>query len=59
MRVLLIEDDPDIVRVVTRGLEVEGFSVEVATSGTDGLWRVTEGEIDVVVLDLLLPGLNG
>lgn len=59
MRVLLIEDDPDIVRVVARGLEAEGFSIEVATSGTDGLWRVTEGEIDVVVLDLLLPGLTG
>ncbi len=59
MRVLLIEDDPDIARVVSRGLEVEGFSVEVAINGVDGLWRVTEGEIDVVVLDLLLPELTG
>ncbi len=59
MRVLLIEDDPDIVRVVTRGLEAEGFSVEVATDGTDGLWRATESGVDVIVLDLLLPGLTG
>ncbi len=59
MRVLLIEDDPEIARVVTRGLAAEGFQMEVAADGNDGLWRATEGEFDAIVLDLLLPGMSG
>lgn len=59
MRVLLIEDDPEVNRVVTRGLEVEGFSVNPTSNGTDGLWQASEGTFDVIVLDLLLPGMNG
>ncbi len=59
MRVLLIEDDPEITRVVRRGLETEGFSLDVAANGTDGLWQATEGEFDAIVLDLLLPGMSG
>lgn len=59
VRILLVEDDVDIVRVVSRGLLAQGFSVETADNGTDGLWQATEGEFDAIVLDLLLPGLSG
>ena len=42
-----------------RGLEAEGFAVDVALDGTDGLWMATENTYDVIVLDIMLPGLNG
>ena len=41
------------------GLEAEGYVVEVAHDGIDGLWRATEFEFDAVLLDIMLPGLNG
>lgn len=59
MRLLLVEDDAEVARVVTRGLEAEGFSVDVADNGVDGLWRAGETTFDAVILDLLLPGLSG
>lgn len=59
MRVLLIEDDPEVSRVVIRGLEAEGMSVDSAADGTHGLWHATEGNFDAVVLDLLMPGMSG
>jgi len=59
MRLLLIEDDPEITRVVQRGLEAEGFSVDSATSGADGLWQAAEAHFDAIILDLLMPGLSG
>ncbi len=59
MRLLLIEDDPEIIRVVSRGLEAEGFSVEVVDNGDDGLWKATENHFDAIILDLLMPGLSG
>lgn len=55
----MIEDDPEIVRVVRRGLETEGFSIDVANSGSDGLWRTKEAEFDAIILDLLMPGMSG
>jgi two-component system OmpR family response regulator len=59
MKLLLIEDDKKIATAVKRGLEAEGFSVEVAFDGDDGLWRATEGSYDLIVLDIMLPGRNG
>lgn len=59
MRVLLIEDDPEVTRVVSRGLEAEGFSVDCVDDGEDGLWQATEGNFHAIVLDLLLPGMSG
>ncbi len=45
--------------MVARGLEAEGFSLDVADNGTDGLWKAAEGSFDAVVLDLLMPGMSG
>jgi two-component system, OmpR family, response regulator len=59
MKVLLIEDDAKIAENLQRGLTAEGFTVERSADGLDGLWRATEGQFDAIVLDILLPGLNG
>src|SRR5665811_2631477 len=59
MKLLLVEDDKKIASTVKRGLESEGFTVEVAFDGNDGLWMATEGSYDLIVLDVLLPGRNG
>jgi DNA-binding response OmpR family regulator len=59
MRVLLVEDDPRVSGFVQRGLEPLGFRVEVAADGVRGLERALGGEPEVVILDLLLPRLDG
>jgi DNA-binding response OmpR family regulator len=59
MRVLLVEDEVTLAETVARGLTAEGFTVEVTHDGTDGLWRAREHPYSAIVLDLLLPGLNG
>ena len=59
MRVLVVEDDVKVAAAVRRGLEAEGFAVDVSHDGLDGLWRATELAYDLVVLDLMLPGRNG
>jgi DNA-binding response OmpR family regulator len=59
MKLLLVEDDKKIATTVKRGLEAEGFAVEVAFDGDDGYWMATEGAYDLIVLDIMLPGRNG
>jgi two-component system OmpR family response regulator len=59
MKVLVVEDDKKIAAAVKRGLDAEGFSVEVAFDGDDGLWRASEHQYDLLILDLMLPGYNG
>jgi len=59
MKLLLVEDDAKLAATLRRGLEAEGYAVEVATNGDDGLWRATEGAFDLIVLDIMLPGRNG
>ena len=59
VKVLLVEDDKKIATAVKRGLEAEGFTVDVAFDGPDGLWLATEGTYDVILLDIMLPGRNG
>jgi two-component system OmpR family response regulator len=59
MRILLVEDEPHFSSAVARGLEAEGFAVDVAPTGTDGLWKARELEYDLIILDILLPGANG
>lgn len=55
----MVEDDKHLARSIKRGLEAEGFAVDVALDGIDGLWRAKEGDYDVVVLDIMLPGKSG
>ncbi|MEJ7726510.1 MAG: response regulator, partial [Actinomycetes bacterium] len=59
MRVLVVEDDERMARAVQRGLQSEGFAVDVALDGTDGLWHATEFTYDALVLDVMLPGIDG
>jgi DNA-binding response OmpR family regulator len=59
MKLLLVEDDVKIAAAVRRGLEAEGFDVQVATDGIDGLWLASEAAFDLVILDIMLPGRNG
>jgi DNA-binding response OmpR family regulator len=59
MRILVIEDEPRILGFLARGLEAEGFLVDGESTGPDGLKRALRESYDLVVLDLLLPGLDG
>ncbi len=59
MRVLIVEDEPSMANSLRSGLESEGYIVDVAHDGIDGLWRATEFSYDAMVLDLMLPGMNG
>ncbi|GAB3237981.1 response regulator transcription factor [Kineococcus gypseus] len=59
MKVLVVEDEVALATTLRRGLEGEGFSVELAHDGREGLWRAVEFGYDVVVLDLMLPVLSG
>ena len=59
MKLLVIEDDVKIATAVKRGLEAEGFTVEVVFDGSEGLWLATEGRYDLIILDIMLPGRNG
>jgi DNA-binding response OmpR family regulator len=59
MRVLLVEDEVRLADAVRRGLEAEGFSVDVTHDGKDGFERAMAQRYDAIVLDILLPGMNG
>jgi len=59
MRILVVEDEKRVAAAVRRGLEAEGFAVDVALTGTDGQWLAEENAYDVIVLDIMLPGING
>lgn len=59
MRVLVVEDEVHLADAIAEGLEAEGFDVDAVHDGLDGLWRAREGSYDVIVLDVLLPGMNG
>ena len=55
----MVEDEPRVARAVKRGLEAEGYAVDVAATGEDGHWLAKEFDYDAVVLDVMLPGLGG
>ncbi|MET7303752.1 response regulator transcription factor [Embleya sp. NPDC005575] len=59
MRVLLVEDEVRLAETVRQGLVDAGFNVEVVHTGPDGLWAATENTYDVIVLDIMLPGMSG
>jgi two-component system OmpR family response regulator len=59
MRVLVVEDEKRLAAGLKKGLEAEGFATDVALNGTDGLWMARENPFDAIVLDIMLPGING
>jgi DNA-binding response OmpR family regulator len=59
VRILVVEDDEAVASAIKRGLTAEGFAVDVAGDGTEGLWQAGEASYDAIVLDIMLPGLNG
>ena len=59
MRALVVEDQPKLASLIRRGLSEEGYAVDVAPDGPHALVRATATEYDVIVLDVMLPGLDG
>jgi two-component system OmpR family response regulator len=59
VRVLVVEDEVALAEGIARGLEAEGFGVDVVHDGDEGYWRAHEHQYAAIVLDLLLPGMNG
>jgi two-component system, OmpR family, response regulator len=59
VKILVVEDEAKLTAALARGLEAEGFAVDTALNGEDGLWRAKEFTYDAIVLDIMLPRLNG
>jgi DNA-binding response OmpR family regulator len=59
MRVLVVEDEQDMAESLARGLEAEGYVVDLAADGIEGLWKARETSPDVIILDVMLPGMDG
>ena len=59
MRILVVEDEEGIATALRRGLTADGFAVDIADNGIDGLWMAQNNPYSVIVLDIMLPGLNG
>jgi DNA-binding response OmpR family regulator len=59
VRVLVVEDEIHLAQAIAHGLDAEGFDVELSHDGLDGLWRARERPYGAIVLDILLPGMNG
>ncbi len=59
MKILLVEDEENVADFIRRGLEEEGFVVDVSYDGKDGFVKATSGEYDLMILDIMLPGVDG
>ncbi|MDQ0967374.1 two-component system copper resistance phosphate regulon response regulator CusR [Flavobacterium sp. W4I14] len=59
MNLLLVEDEPSVVSVISRGLSDEGFTVSIAPDGLIGKQMAIENQFDLIILDIMLPGING
>jgi two-component system OmpR family response regulator len=59
MRILVVEDEPDLLRVTAQALREGGYAVDEAADGADGLYKATTWDYDAIVLDLMLPKVNG
>ncbi|HEY3021837.1 MAG TPA: response regulator, partial [Solirubrobacteraceae bacterium] len=59
MRVLVVEDEPQMGEIIARGLSRAGYATDVARHGEDGVWMAGATPYDLVILDVMLPGLDG
>lgn len=59
MRILVVDDDPEILSLLRRGLAYEGYAVDTASDGTEALSKAREREPDLVILDIMMPGIDG
>ncbi|MFL6101231.1 MAG: response regulator transcription factor [Actinomycetales bacterium] len=59
MRALVVEDEAGLADTLRRGLTADGFAVQVVHNGEDAIWAATENSFDVMVLDIMLPRVNG
>lgn len=59
MRILVVEDEPDLLTVLSQSLREDGYAVDTAADGREGLFKAQGGQYDAVVLDLMLPKLDG
>ena len=59
VRILVVEDETNIAEALATGLKSEGFDVDIVGDGNDGLWRARETAYAAIILDILLPGMNG
>ena len=59
MRILVVDDDPEIIGLLKRGLAYEGYTVETAADGTEALAKARDREPDLVILDVMMPGIDG
>ena len=59
MRILLVEDDPRLTGALARGFGAEGIAADVAAAGEEALWRAQSTAYGVIVLDVMLPGIDG
>ncbi len=59
MRLLIVEDEPRLAVLLRRGFQGEGYAVDLADAGDEGLWRASETDYDGVILDVMLPAMDG
>ncbi len=59
MQILVVDDDPEILSLLKRGLSYEGYTVDTASDGTEALAKAREREPELVILDIMMPGLDG
>ena len=59
MRLLVVEDELDLLRALAKAFREEGYAVDTASDGEDGLFKATSWDYDAIVLDLMLPKLDG
>lgn len=59
MRILVVDDDPNILSFLKRGLVYEGYTVDTASNGTEALAKARESEPELVILDIMMPGIDG
>ena len=59
MRILIVEDEPDLLKGLAKALREEGYAVDTAADGEEGLYKAESWNYDAIVLDVMLPKLDG